>query len=367
MSKRKQKLKKADFQKTKLKVGKTAPKPKNYTDTSFTAKIISIKDQHLTLAADKTASPAYYRKRLSLLRHHNSNIRKETLEQFQREVPSLIKSNIMTSLLRQAIPLMCDPMGPVRDAVLGLLKTIGDTDRQALVLHCNLLVLYIHMAMTHITPGIQAQSTGFLRCLLDYCGMDIVRQGWVKLLNGNLTVLGWGGPGKSTSGGGGSVVLPVRKRDSKYARAHLDGLRELIRYGCSSSVLAGEDGNGSGSDSGSGLVDRYSVYLIPSMPQPYGYLKLFTRELNTGQGQGGTITMSSNDSADTTATKSAASTTTTATTTSSFVNQDIDTRRQLFKRQYLQYILDRAAVVSKEGGEVGRSANSLRQLLLEIF
>ena len=360
MSKRKQKLKKADFQKTRLKVGKTAPKPKNYTDTSFTAKTISIRDQHLTLATDKTNSPAYYRKRLSLLRHHNSNIRKETLEQFQRDIPNIIKSNIMTSLLRQAIPLMCDPMGPVRDAVLGLLRTIGDTDRQALVLHCNLLVLYIHMAMTHITPGIQAHSTGFLRCLLDYCGMEIVRQGWVKLLNGSLTVLGWGGPGKGTNGSRGSVVLPVRKRDSKYAKAHLDGLRELIRYGCTNGIAAGEEGNSNGNDSERTLVDRYSVYLIPSVPQPYGYLRLFTRELNKGQGQGETITMTSNDSTGTTTTR-------TTTTTSSFVNQDIDTRRQLFKRQYLQHILDRAAVMSKEGGDVGRSANSLRQLLLEIF
>ncbi|KZZ96372.1 hypothetical protein AAP_01145 [Ascosphaera apis ARSEF 7405] len=43
--------KKKDFQKQKLKVGKTKPKPSNYTDTSFKAKSIVLNQQSLSTSA----------------------------------------------------------------------------------------------------------------------------------------------------------------------------------------------------------------------------------------------------------------------------------------------------------------------------
>ena len=44
-SARKNKEKKKDFQKVKLKVGKTKPKAENFTDTTFKSRAIQIRDQ----------------------------------------------------------------------------------------------------------------------------------------------------------------------------------------------------------------------------------------------------------------------------------------------------------------------------------
>lgn len=55
-SKRKRKEKQKDFAKAKLKVGKTAQKPDNYTDTSFKSKTISLPNQSIASSSNYGAS-----------------------------------------------------------------------------------------------------------------------------------------------------------------------------------------------------------------------------------------------------------------------------------------------------------------------
>lgn len=171
---RKQKQKKQDFLKRKLKVGKTKPKASNLTDTSFVSRTISIKNQHLEHDHDLS-------KKLSLLKHHNVTVRKETLQNFQKAIPKIIHSKLMSPLLTQCIPLICDDSRVVREQLVELIKEIGKWDAQVLRLHCKVFVLYINMATTHIVPQIQNDSTKFLLCLLEICQDELIRQAWVKL------------------------------------------------------------------------------------------------------------------------------------------------------------------------------------------
>ncbi|CAB4253787.1 similar to Saccharomyces cerevisiae YHR085W IPI1 Essential component of the Rix1 complex (with Rix1p and Ipi3p) that is required for processing of ITS2 sequences from 35S pre-rRNA [Maudiozyma barnettii] len=338
---KKQKQKKKDFLKRKLKVGKKADHPSNQTDTSFVAKTISLKNQHLEHETDLS-------KRLTLLRHHNITVRKETLQDYQKHLPEIIKTQLMTPLLTHAIPLICDDSLAVRDSLIDLLDEVGKLDVHVLVLHCNIVVLYINMAMTHIMPRIQMDSTRFLGCLLKYCSDEVVRQAWLKLLNGVIAVLGWGMFGNNQASG----ALQTKKRDSKYTKVHLDVLTELIRVGCSdakSRAAADDTNNNEEEDNLENYVeDNNNIsepFMLAEYPQPYEYLKLFARTLKNKK----------NIQTDELAVNS------------SMANQDIDSRRAIFKEQFLKKVDKQVDAIIKDGGECGKSANNLKQLLDELF
>lgn len=329
---RKQKQKKKDFLKKKLKVGKKTDKPSNHTDTSFVAKSISLKNQHLEHETDLS-------KRLTLLRHHNATVRKETLQDYQKHLPDIIKTQLMTPLLTHAIPLICDDNLSVRDSLIELLEEVGKLDVHVLILHCNIFVLYINMAMTHIVPRIQMDSTRFLACLLRYCSEEVVRQAWLKLLNGLIGVLGWGIFGNNQASG----ALQTKKRDSKYTRVHLDVLTELIKDGCSDPKLLSQEGENT--EEVDDVNESYKPFMLADYPQPYEYLKLFARTLKKTKSTQTDI-LSGNVSMN---------------------NQDLDSRRTIFKDQYLSKIDKQVDSIIKDGGDCGKSANNLKQLLEELF
>lgn len=328
---RKQKLKVKDFQKKKLKVGKEKQKASNVTDTSFVSKTISIRNQHLGHDNDLL-------KRLPLLKHHNLTVRKETLLAFHKMIPVIINTRIMTPLLAQSIPLICDDSRQIRYALIDLINEIGLYDVQVLKLHCKVFLLYINMAMTHIVSSIQTDSTRFLVCLLKHCGEEICRQSFVKLLSGILSILGWGQLGKNQAAG----AAQNSKRDSKQTMIHLNTLYELIKNGCTEPVAENVVDN-----TGHALQANPNQHLIPDNPQPYVNLKLFARELNSKEN--GT---------------SSSSITSAATAIST---QDVGARQRILKDQFLPGIERQLDSFIKDGGECGKSSNNLKQLLEEIF
>lgn len=325
---RKQKLKVKDFQKKKLKVGKAKPKASNVTDTSFVSKTISIRSQHLVHDDDLS-------KKLLLLKHHNSTVRKETLLTFHKLVPKIISTRIMTPLLNQSIPLICDDSRQTRACLMDLFEEIGVHDAQVLKLHCKVFVLYLNMAMTHIMPSIQADSTKFLKVLLKFCGPEICSQSFTKILLGLFNILGWG---RSTKNQGANVVHNS-KRDSKQTAIHLEALSELLKHGCTEEVVDQDPESGAGT---SGVEPNQ--YLIPECPQPYEHLKLFTRQLQNKQGP------SNPDSA-----------------ISGFSTQDVKARQIVVQEQFLDDIRKHCELLIKEGGESGKWANTLNQLLETTF
>lgn len=331
---RKQKLKKLDFKKKKLKVGKAQTKPSNITDTSFVARTINIKNQHLEHDNDLS-------RRLPLLKHHNVTVRKETLQIFQKSLPSIIDTRLMTPLLTQCIPMIVDDSRMVRTAFMELIDEIGNRNEQVLRLHCKIFVLYISMSMTHIIPSIQADSTRLLGVLLRYCGDEICRQSWTKLLGGILSVLGWGEGGKNQASG----TLQTRKRDSKTTIIHLDTLFEFIKCGCTEPKVESEVDNEN--EEGGQISEVKNQYIMADYPQPYEYLKLFVKQLKKKNSTG--------SRSDTTA------------TTTSLSSQDIEARQQILKEQFLETIEKQIDHLVKEGGEAGKNANNLKQLLVSIF
>lgn len=312
---RRQKQKVQDFQKKKLKVGKTKPKASNATDTSFVSRSISVKNQHLG-EHDEDLS-----KRLSLLKHHNATVRKETLQTFQKIVPKVMDTKMMTPLLTQCIPLICDESKQVRSSLMDLFHEIGQHNEQVLRLLCKMLVLYINMAMTHITSAIQADSAKFLGCLLKYCGDEICRQAFVKLLSSLLILLGWNQNKTQNS----------RKLHSKQAAIHMDVLCELIKQGCVEPSRV---------EIGLTCSTIANPHLIPAYPQPYEHLKLFTRQLQNKEGSSTPLDLST---------------------------QDFGARQRVLKDQNLPNMHKQLDLYIKEGGDSGKSANNLKQLLDQLY
>ncbi|CCD24109.1 Ipi1p NDAI_0C04490 [Naumovozyma dairenensis CBS 421] len=328
---RKQKQKKQDFLKQKLKVGKTKPKASNLTDTSFVSRTISIRNQHLEHDNDLS-------KKLTLLKHHNSTVRKETLGLFQKSLPKIINSKLISPLVTQSIPLICDDSRDVREGLISLIKEIGKLEPQVLRLHCKVFVLYINMAMTHIITQIQNDSTKFLQCLLEDCQEEIIRQAWVKMMNGLFCVLGWGAIGNNISAG----VAQSKKRNAPTLKIHLDTLYELIKSGCLEiEDNTEEEAQLEGDDRNSHHITR-NQHLIPDYPQPYDYLKLFARELKNKDATD-SLLQSGNLAA-----------------------QDVDTRQRIFEEQYLKTLEKELDLLVKDGGVCGRSANNIKQLLTTI-
>lgn len=331
---RKQKQKKKDFLKKKLKVGKAAAKPNNLTDTSFVAKSINVKNQHLGDDAHNSLL-----KRLALLKHHNDTVRKETLQIYIKRMSEIINTNLMTPLLKQSIPMVCDDDKFTRETLLELFDCIGTLNPQILKLHYNFFILYITMSMTHIIPRIKADSTKYLICILKYCHDEIVRNSWIKLMNGVLNVLGWGELGANTSSG----VLQTKKRDSINTKVHLDALYQLIKYGCTASPDMGDaneemdDTNGKSSS-----CNVQNKYLVPDVPQPYAHLRLFVKSIKKSTTEGNIQD------------------------TNSLANQDLETRQMVFVDKFKDIILKETAQLIQDGGECGKSANNLAHLVTTI-
>ena len=244
----------------------------------------------------------------------------------------------MTPLLTQSIPLICDESQQVRQGLIDLIDEIGSHDAQILKLHCSIFVLYISMAMTHIVTQIQADSTKFLSHLMKYCGDEVVRKSWIKLLNGVLGVLGWGQVGKNES----SNIVQTKKRNAKYVTVHLNTLYTLVECGCQDERARGDRDTSEFVDDSTNLR---SPYLIPDYPQPFEHLKLFTRELKF---------------------EDTASNRTNAALLS-LATQDIDTRKVAFSEQFLPIVRKQTETIIKEGGECGKSASKLKKLLSSIF
>lgn len=327
MAKKKKTLKQLDFQKKKLKVGAGKAKPSNVTNTSFSTRRISIKSQNLNAQGHSDLT-----KRLHLLRHHNDNVRRDTLAGFQKQMARICNTEIMTPLIRQTIPLICDESHSVREAAVDLFTEVGIQDQQILQLHCRVIALYVHMAMTHIGRGVQSDSTLVLRCLLRFCEEEVCRQQWVKLMDSLMTLLGWSGSiGKNAAAG----VMQTKKRDARTQYRHLEALHDLVKAGC----LEPEPHMVNRDDVSTDKLRHYIKYMLPSWPQPYEHLGLFSKALsNTNSTQN----------------------------TTSASSLDMQSRRTLLFEKYAQAITKHSDSLIKDGGELGKIGRALQQLLLKI-
>lgn len=196
-----------DFEKTKLKVGKKKPQQANATDTSFKSRAISVPSQHRSEGID------HY---LSLLRHHQAAVRCQALANLDQYVDAEPRK-----ILVATAPLITDSDRNVRSGCRNLLK---QHEPHYVAASTDVILLYVHAAMTHINPGVRAESIQVLDWLLDVASGEVQRIGFEKTLHLFPSLLGF-----ADKGSGGVVVALAFTPKTRVN--HLQVLRKLIKQG----------------------------------------------------------------------------------------------------------------------------------------
>lgn len=341
-SKRKKQEKKKDFQKTKLKVGKTARKPDNYTDTSFTAKAISLPNQSVTKKATRPASTkgeVNLSHHLSLTKHHSAQTRKEVLGFIESHLPS--NPSIYKQIISSTVPLITDQSHEVRLALISLIRACALRQSGLLELHMRAIVLFLNSAMTHIQPDIRATSTSLLATLVDLSPQPLVKGYFVKLMKSYFSLMSW-----PLGGDQQSVSLAVNTTGSlgsgKKSRAkHIRILSQFLE-----AALFEQETPASSMSTDWSLVilphPSTPCYMMPQVPQSYFHYKLFIDEIPSSISS----SLSSDDGKISLREAESMST------------DDIDARRKIMMDVFHKGLLKNLQSAVKEGGEIGAEANT---------
>ncbi|KAF2263408.1 rRNA processing protein Ipi1 [Lojkania enalia] len=191
-SAKKRKEKKKDFQKPKLKVGKTKSKAANFTDTSFKAKSIVLTQQSLSMNAPTVAAQCAHH--LSLLTHKSDSQRRESLAYLTAAIaanPLGTALPLPPSVILPAVQrLILDGSNGVRQQLLKLLQSLPQGE---IASHADQLLLHARAGMTHLAADIRIFALDILEWLIGVAGDEIVScaGGWVKMLKCFLGLLGW--------------------------------------------------------------------------------------------------------------------------------------------------------------------------------
>lgn len=349
-SKKKRAEKKKDFQKTKLRVGKTAAKPDNYTDTSFTAKSISLPNQTIskpklggTQTSDSAGTDVDITHHLQLTKHHLASTRKEVLFFIETHLPS--NSATYKQILTTTLSLLTDQSESVRLAFISLLSACADRQPGFLQLHMRSIVLFVHSAMSHIRADVRATSTKALDILVTKAPTALVSGFFVKTLRSFFSLLSW-----TLSEDKKAVSLAVNTTASlgsvtKKTRAHhLAVLHRLLNAALFSDESTTTTTNWSRC---SVIHPQTPQFMLPQTPQAYTQLNLFVEELPSLQGASG----ASGRDVYTLADVDAVST------------EDIGTRRKILADVFLLPLRRNLSSTTRDGGDIGAAANKCLQLL----
>ncbi|XP_033110247.1 testis-expressed protein 10-like [Anneissia japonica] len=184
---RKNKEKKKDFQKVKLKVGKTKPAANNVTKATFKTGGVLIREQ---LKQDDS-QPTTLRKQnihdlLCQLNHYNFKVRQDSIwgmKELLTNHPELMSEHLAL-LLDNLCTLFTDKHAPVRKATISLLALLfGNTNENDMSPFMSVLIVYLCSAMTHINEDIQLDSLSILDLCLDFYPKLIVPHNKELLMN----------------------------------------------------------------------------------------------------------------------------------------------------------------------------------------
>ncbi|EGW34277.1 uncharacterized protein SPAPADRAFT_54434 [Spathaspora passalidarum NRRL Y-27907] len=345
-SKKKKADKKKDFVKPKLKVGKTAAKPDNYTDTSFIAKTISLPNQSIAKVTSGTGSTNKsdidLSHHLSLTKHHSSTTRKEVLIYIQQHLPS--NPSTYSEILKTVIPLILDESQQVRTALIDLLKSIGDKQPGLLDLHLRSIILFILSAMTHIQPSIRHSSTKFLNILVDNCINSLVGSYFIKILKSFFSLMGWTLVNDKKQVSIAITTTSIEGSSKKARIGHLQVLRNLLQKS-----LFQEETLDIDIENIISIHPQSYRYIIPATPNPFASLKLFVNEMPK---QKGDVSLGEDSY--------------TVNDLDSISTEDLHTRRKIVVDVFKPPMVKHLNNLIKEGGDVGREANSCLLLLEDL-
>ncbi|TVY45026.1 Pre-rRNA-processing protein [Lachnellula subtilissima] len=326
-SARKKKDKRKDFQKPKLKVGKTKPKADNFTDTSFKARSIVVNQQSLTTVAPSSSSQfAHY---LSLASSSKSDSqRRDALSYLTTQLSSQpVNAPIplpTAILLPKLLPLILDGSSSVRSQLLKFLRLlpaadVGDRAEQAL--------LYTRAGMTHLAAEIRVDALAILEWLLEVAKEDIVicPGGWVKTLKSFMTMMGW-----ATTSGTSKWTSASKASFGKAGKAFPRQLLVLAQFLKAGLVESGAEASLGLSVSSFPLVD-VEKHMIPTRSNAFAHLNLF----GSSRDEEGEMYI------------------------------DREDRQRVFQKRFQAAVQVGMEIARKEAGEVGRAAAVLNKVLVE--
>ncbi|KAJ5213791.1 hypothetical protein N7449_000960 [Penicillium cf. viridicatum] len=278
-SSKRKKDKQKDFQKPKLKVGKTKAKPDNYTDTSFKSKSIVLTQQSLHLSAP--TSNATFTHNLSLLSAKSDSQRRDSLAYLTTTISSRpVNSPLpqpVSVILPSLLPLILDGTTSVRTQLLKLLRTLPPGDVED---HVAQLLPYVRAGMTHLAADIRSSAVEILSWMVEAAGESTVScaGGWIKTLNCFLSVLGWHteessrwSSSRASFGKSGSQGKPMVKT--------LGALAMFLDAGIGKPFIGGVDNEMPGGEDESAdwpfPLCQTAQHMISDSSTPFAYLNLF--------------------------------------------------------------------------------------------
>ncbi|OJD25281.1 hypothetical protein ACJ73_03352 [Blastomyces percursus] len=334
-SQKKKNEKKKDFQKTKLKVGKTKPKPSNFTDTSFRSQAIVLNQQSLTTSTRSASSQfTHY---LSLLNSKSDSQRKDSLSYLTTAIVSRpVNSPLpqpVSVILPYLLSLILDGSNAVRNQLLKLLKSLPTPDMEG---HVSQLLPYVRAGMTHLSADIRLSSVEITSWLVATAGHEVVSSpgGWIKTLNCFLSILGWHTE-ESAKWSSNRAAFGKAGSDGKPMVRALQTLAEFLRSGIGAAEECSELDE-------SDLIDdkewnfplsQTSHHMLPTKSAPFAYLNLFGQPKNE-EGE---------------------------------MYETREDRFRIFSERFLTAVERGVSLARQEGGEVGRASASVRKVLKEAI
>ncbi|GME36074.1 Mg2+ transporter protein CorA-like/Zinc transport protein ZntB [Neofusicoccum parvum] len=345
-SAKRKKEKKKDFQKPKLKVGKTKPKADNFTDTSFRAKSIIVKEQSIHTTAP-TAS-ATFTHHLGLLNHKSDTQRRESLSYLTTAVTTARSQNAplpqpVSVIIPKILSLIYDTSTPVRQQLLKLLQALPPADVRP---HVSELLRRTRAGMTSLSTDICMTSFDVLDWLLATHAGETVgcAGGWVHTLKCFLSVLGWKDPSASASGGqkwttssaaAANTSSHANAEKLKKLRHHqLTSLVAFLRVGVADDPAAAEAASKEAQAVAVAWFPLHQAHfhMLPNQsPNGFAHLNLFGAPKDE-DGQ---------------------------------MFTDRQGRQQVFARAIQPAIVSGLQNAKKEGGQIGRAAGELEKVLQE--
>ncbi|KUJ23433.1 uncharacterized protein LY89DRAFT_680188 [Mollisia scopiformis] len=326
-SARKKKEKKKDFQKTKLKVGKTKAKPDNFTDTSFKSKSITVNQQSLTTNAPSSSSQfSHY---LSLASSSKSDTqRRDALSYLTTQLASKPVNTPMplptAIILPKLLPLILDGSASVRTQLLKFLRLLPDAD---VADRAESALLYIRAGMTHLAAEIRSDALAVLEWLLEVADDDVVAcpGGWVKTLKSFMSMMGWA-VSNTTSKWTAASKASFGKSGKSFPKQLLV-LAQFLKAG----LVEVQDDFSVKAVRTSWPMANSQNFMIPTSSNAFAHLNLF----GSSRDEEGEMYI------------------------------DREDRQRVFEKNFLAAVNTGVEIAKKEGGEAGRAATVLAKVLKE--
>lgn len=315
-SKAKKTAKQADFQKPKLKVGKTRPKATNATDTSFRSKGIVLKNQHL--ATNARTLDDQVELHIAHLSSRSETQRKEALAAL---INASTRAKIPAQLiLEKALPLITDGSPAVREQLLKLLQTLPANQCRG---YEGRVVLYLQTGLTHIASGVCRSALDLCKWASETFGATLTScpGGWFKVLKCFLLLLGWqpasnGREANKEWSGGGTAIEKLTK-EAKLMVKVLETFASFLVLGLSSPEPE--------PDANQAAFPGFRPHLIPTHPKPFARLGLFEAPTDIEDQ----------------------------------LYDDVDARKAVFTAQFQRTVTKGIQTAKQQGGELGRAAGLL--------